>query len=231
MRRTPARAQKRHGGFALLLEKSCLSGSDPLVDIHRNRHSLRMSATRRTQSSFICLAGATALLLSGCANAKQQVAGHRFEVPSVNLVPESDYPFFFPKAHDEGFIFILNPGAELRQRRAVLVQERKTVCARANGGGYVSQTICAPNEVEWQGQRWVKKGDETFWTYSPETPAGSDAPFVSCHKMQIEGQPGLCTAILALGDLVLMIGLDDDELPELEATYKRAASMLRAWEV
>jgi hypothetical protein len=190
-----------------------------------------MSATRRTQSSFICLAVATALLLAGCANAKQQVAGHRFEVPSVNLVPESYYPFFLPKAQDEGFIFILNPGAEEGQRRRVLVQEREAVCARASGGAYVSRTICAPHEVEWQGRGWVKNGDETFWTYSPETPAGVDAPFVSCHKMEIEEHPGRCNANLALGDLVLTIDLDDDELPELETTYQRATAMLRAWEI
>jgi hypothetical protein len=33
MRRTPAGSRKRHGGFASLLEKSCLSGSDPEADI------------------------------------------------------------------------------------------------------------------------------------------------------------------------------------------------------
>jgi hypothetical protein len=190
-----------------------------------------MSVARQTLSLGIYAAATTVLLLAGCANAQQRVAGHRFNVPAANLIPKSDYPFLLPKSQDEGFIFILNPQAELRQRRSVLVQERETVCARANGGGHVSRTICGPRKIEWQNHGWVRKGDETFWTYSPDTPSGVDAPFVSCHRMQIEGHPGLCNATLVLGDLVLTISLDDDELPALEDTYENAASLLRLWEV
>lgn len=190
-----------------------------------------MSATSHTLPAFRLTFGAMALLLSGCANAPEKVAGHQFDVPDVNLIPKSDYPFFLPKSEDEAFIFILNPGAELRQQRTVLVQGRDELCARANGGGYVSQTICGSRDVKWKGQRWLKAGDDTFWTYSPDTPSGSKAPFVSCHKMQIEGHPGLCTAALALGDLVLTISLNDDELPALDATYQRAATLLRSWEI
>ncbi len=190
-----------------------------------------MPAARRTQSIFIHVVWSTALLLAGCENGQQQVAGHRFDVPSANLFSKSDYPFFLPKSQDEGFIFVLNPEAKLRQQKSVLVEERVAVCTRANGGEYVSRTICSPNEVEWQGRGWVKKGDEIFWTYSPETPVGADAPFIICHRMEIEGHPGLCKATLAIGDLALTIALNDDELPELEAAYQRAASMLRAWEI
>lgn len=171
------------------------------------------------------------LLLAGCADAPQQVAGHEFDVPSAHLIAKSDYPFFLPKSQDDGFVFILNPEVELRQRTSVLVQEREAVCTRANGRGYVSRTICAPQIVEWQGRGWVKQGNETFWVYSPAMPPSAEAPFVSCHRMQIEGHPGLCHATLVLGDLVLTIGFDDDELPQLEATYQRAASMLHSWEV
>lgn len=190
-----------------------------------------MTAARRTLSALSYAVGTTAMLLAGCANAHQLVAGHRFNVPSANLIPKSDYPFFLPKSQDEGFIFILNPQAELRQQRTVLVQGREAVCARANGGGYVSQTICDSRSTEWQGHGWVRNGDDTFWTYSPDTPSGADLHFVSCHRMEIEGHPGLCKATLALDDLVLTISLDDDELPALAGTYESAASMLRFWEV
>lgn len=189
-----------------------------------------MTAARRTLSPFSFAAGATVLLVAGCADAQQQVAGHFYHVPSANLVSKSAYPFFLPKSQDDGFIFILNPEAELRQQRTVLVQEREAVCARANGAGYVSRTICAPQHVEWEGHGRVKKGDETFWTYSPDTPPNTDAPFVSCHSMETKGHPGLCSATLTLDGLVLTIGLNDDELPGLEATFQRAASMLRSWE-
>lgn len=189
-----------------------------------------MTAARRTLSPFSFVVGAAALLLAGCADAQQQVAGHLYNVPTANLISKSSYPFFLPKSQDDGFIFILNPEAELRQQRSVLVQEREAVCARANGAGYVSRTICGPQQVAWKGLGWVRKGDETFWTYSPDTPRDADAPFISCHSMEVEGHPGRCSATLALDSLVLTIGLNDDELPRLEATYQRAASMLRSWE-
>ena len=117
------------------------------------------------------------------------------------------------------------------KKRTVLVQGREAVCARANGSGYVSRTICDPQSIDWQGHGWVRNGDDTFWTYSPDTPSGADLHFVSCHRMKIEGHPGLCKATLALDDLVLTISLDDDELPALAGTYESAASMLRSWEV
>lgn len=205
--------------------------ADDIAHVHCNRHWFGMSAARRTLSAFGVAFGATALTLGGCANAQQQVAGHRYNVPPANLIPQSDYPFFLPKPEDEGFIFILNPQAELRQQRSVLVEDRESVCIRANGGGYVSRTICGAQRVEWKGHGWRRKGDDTWWTYSPDTPAGVNAPFVSCHKMQIEGHSGLCSAVLDFGDLVLTISLNDEELPALEETYERAASLLRSWEV
>lgn len=189
-----------------------------------------MSAAR-TLSAFRIAVGTTALLLGGCANAEQQVAGHRYGVSSAHLVPKSDYPFFLPKSQDEGFIFTLNPEAELRQQRSVLVQSRVNVCERANGSGYVSRTVCGPQTVEWQGHGWRRTGDDTWWTYSPDPPAAVDAPFVSCHKMQIEGHPGLCKASLPSGDLLLTISLNDDELHKLGETFQRAVSLLKEWEV
>lgn len=212
-------------------QKSCLSANDPIADVGTKRHCLGMSAALRPLSTLTIAVGAMALFLSGCANAQQQVANHRYEVPPANLVPKSDYPFFLPKSDEEGFIFTLNPEAELRQQRSVLVQNRERVCARANGAGYVSRTVCGPREIAWRGHGWRKAGDETWWTYSPDTPVRGDAPFVSCHKMQIEGHTGLCSATLGLGDLLLTISLNDDELPKLEMTYQRAVSLLRSWEV
>lgn len=189
-----------------------------------------MSAARPRLSAFSVVVGATALLSASCTNGQQQVSGHRYDVPVANLIPDSSYPFFLPRPTDDGFIFILNPKADLRQQRTVLVEDRATVCRRANGDGNVSKTICGPNIIEWQGHEWLRRGDDTFWTYSPKTSSGANAPFVSCFKMEIEGHPGLCSATLDLDDLVLTIGLNDDELPALEATYQRAVLMLSSWE-
>jgi hypothetical protein len=202
----------------------------PLAVVPGGRHCSHMTVARRAITPFSFAVGATAVLVAGCADAQQQVAGHLYNVPSANLISKSAYPFFLPKSQDDGFIFILNPEAELRQQRTVLVQEREAVCARANGAGYVSRTICGPRQVKWKGHGWVRKGDETFWTYSPDTPSHPDAPFISCHSMEIKGHPGLCSATLTFDGLVLTIGLNDDELPGLETTYQRAVSMLRSWE-
>ncbi len=203
----------------------------PIADAQGKRHRFDMIAEFKLWP-YSCLAiSATALILSGCANPQQQVAGHQYEVPDANLISKSDYPFFLPESENEAFIFILNPEAELREQRTVLVEGRDDVCARANGAGYVSQTICGSQEVVWKDQRWRKTGDDTFWNYSLDTPEAPKAPLVSCHKMEVEGHSGLCHATLSLGDLALTISLNDDELPEIETTYERAATMLRSWEV
>lgn len=189
-----------------------------------------MGAARQKSSAFSFAVGAMALLLASCTNGQQQVSGHRYDVPVANLIPGSSFPFFLPKPKNEGFIFILNPEDDLRQRILVAVEGRTEVCRRANGSGYVSKTICAPHPIEWQGHEWIRKGDDTFWTYSPNTSPGANAPFVSCFKIEIEGHSGLCSAILSVDDLALTIKLNDDELPALEATYQKAVAMLRSWE-
>ncbi len=187
---------------------------------------------RRSQKTLSAIGLVASMLpVSGCAQGREQVAGHQYDVPAANLIPKSSYPFFLPRSEGNEFIFVLNPQAELRERRNVLVQDRKQVCARANGSGYVSRTICGEHPVQWQGRDWLRNGDDTFWTYSPATPPGTDAPYVSCHKMEIKGHTGLCSATLALGDLALTIGINDDELPTLQATYERAVSMLKSWEL
>jgi hypothetical protein len=132
------------------MHQSGQATNDAVADIHGYRHCIGMSAARRTLSAFSVAVGAAALTLGGCANAQQQVAGHRYNVPRANLIPKSDYPFFLPKSEEEGFIFILNPQARPRQQRRVLVQDREGVCRRANGGGYVSRTICGAQRVEWK---------------------------------------------------------------------------------
>lgn len=185
-----------------------------------------MSAARQKSLAVSLAVGATALLLASCTNEQQRVSGHRYNVPVANLVPRSSTPFFLPKPKDEEFIFILNPADDLRQHILVLVEDRTELCRRANGGGYVSKTICSPNTIEWQGHEWIKAGDDTYWTYSPNTSSGTHAPFVSCFK----GRSGLCSATLAVDDLALTINLKDDELPALETIYHKAVAMLHLWE-
>lgn len=172
-----------------------------------------------------------AIILGGC-NETERVGSHRFHVPSESLVPESDRPFFLPPAGEDGFIFKLNPTAALTEQRSVLVRELAMVCDRARGlKVHVNSTVCAAEDVSWRGRRWLKHGDETFWTFSPETPSGSPAPFVSCFNMEMPGHPGLCHATLAADDLALTISLNADELSSLEATYDSAVSKLRTWEM
>ncbi len=187
----------------------------------------------RRQTHPLCSYGLllAALFLWGCSEEVERVGKHRFRVPPENLIPESERPFFLPEPEEDGFSFLLNPTAARTEQRSVLVQEREMICARARGlKARVNSTICAPEEVEWRGRRWLRNGNETHWTYSPEMPSGSPAPFVSCFKMTIPDHPGLCSATLPADDLALTINLNADELPALEATYERAVSALRIWE-
>ena len=160
----------------------------------------------------------------------QKVGSHRFYVPSDNLISKGSYPFFLPQSDEEEFIFILNPLEPFTEQHSVLVQELANICERAKGSdAYVNSTICAPTAVAWSDQKWVRVGDDTFWQYRPKN-APNSAYFVSCHKMEIPGQSGLCHATLPFGDLALDIGFDDDELPTLGQLYLEAGSKLKAWE-
>ncbi|MFM6931201.1 MAG: hypothetical protein ACKOUT_03030 [Novosphingobium sp.] len=188
-----------------------------------------MYDSRSTKSARCLLSCVIALLIGGCSDG-QRIGKYRYDVPTSYLVPNSSYPFFLPRSDDDGFIFILNPNARLPEQNSVLVEDRNSVCTRAKGGpAYVNSTICAPLEVEWKNRRWVRSGDETFWTYSPETRTGVPAPYVSCFKMQITGHPGLCHATLAHGDLAITIGFKDDELPALQSKYSQALAHLSEW--
>ncbi|MGU3455652.1 hypothetical protein ACLBV5_05000 [Brevundimonas sp. M1A4_2e] len=202
----------------------------PVADFSENRYYWAMGAARQKSSAFSFAVGATALLLVSCTNGQHQVSGHRYDVPVAYLIPGSSFPFFLPEPKDEGFLFILNPEADLRRRILVVVEGRAEVCRRANGSGYVSKTICSPKPIEWQGHEWLRNGDDTFWTYSPNTSSGANTPFISCFKMETEGRSGLCSATLGVDDLALTIKLKDDEIPALEATFQKAMAMLRSWE-
>lgn len=188
-----------------------------------------MEVTQMTEPAYTFAFTTAAFLLVGCSD-MQQVGSHRYRVPAENLVSKSSYPFFLPPSSDDGFIFILNPGALLTEQHSVLVQERSTICSKAKGREvHVNSTVCAAHKVEWRRRRWLRNGDETFWTYSPETPSRSPAPFVSCHKMEITGHTGLCSATVGADDLVLTIGLNADDLPALDDIYEQSVSALRAW--
>lgn len=202
----------------------------PVADFPESRYYWVMGTACQKSSAFSFAIGATALLLAGCNNGHKKVSSHRYDVPVANIISGSSFPFFLPKIKDEGFIFILNPEDDIRQRIFVTVEGRSEVCRRANGSGYVSKTICGPKPIEWQGHEWIRNGDDTFWTYSPNTSSGAHARFVSCFKMEIEGRSDICSAILGVDDLALTIKLNDDELPALEATYQKAVAMLRSWE-
>ena len=189
-----------------------------------------MDVTLQTQSVYSAAAVTVAFLLVGCSDGPR-VGVHQYRVPTDHLVSKSSYPFFLPALKYDGFIFVLNPSAPRTTQRTVQVQQRSAICARARGAdAYVNSAICAPQTVEWKGGRWLKSGHETFWTYSPETPSGSRAPFVNCFALQMERHPGLCHATLPYNDLAVIISLNDDEMPALEDTYNQAVSSLRSWE-
>ena len=109
------------------------SANDPIADMNIILQPAEMGDRRATHSLYSYALLFVAILLGGCGEGVERVGEHRFLVPKESLVPENSYPFFLPPPKEDGFIFLLNPSAEVTEQRSVLVQEREVVCARASG--------------------------------------------------------------------------------------------------
>ncbi len=177
----------------------------------------------------------TASLVGACsASAQRTLEGRVFDVPKDNDISDSEAPFFLPALDpNDGFSFYLNPEATLPERNLVGVASRKRMCARAAGTqARVNSTVCASHPLSWRGRPLRKVNDGVFWTYDLPAEKGEKSPPVlaSCSAMSEGTRPGLCTANLPYGDIVLTIHLRDNQVSSLEALYDQSTASLRAWE-
>ena len=185
----------------------------------------------RKRSKFTVLVATFAL--AGCSNV-QNVGGKQFDIPQKNLVAKSSYPFFLVGWPDQdGFIFILNPDDILQRQISVLVSNWVDVCANARGStAFVNSSVCSKTATDWRKKPLKRAGDETFWTYGVVDPKTNErAIFVSCHKMEVKGHSGLCTATLPFENLVYSIGLSDSDVPNLSRFFDEATILLTKWKV
>ena len=96
----------------------------------------------------------------------------------------------------------------------------------------VNSTVCASRPLSWRGQPLRKVSDGVFWTYNLPAEKGEKSPrsLASCSAMGGGTRPGLCTANLPYGDLVLTIHFSDNQIGLLEALYNQSSKSLQAWE-
>ena len=176
-----------------------------------------------------------ASLLSACsASAERRLEGRVFDVPKANDISNTDAPFFLPALDPgDGFSFYLNPEASLPERNLVGVASKKRMCARAAGTeARVNLTVCATRPLSWHGRPLHKVSDGVFWTYDLPAKDGQKSPpsLASCSAMGGGSRPGLCTANLPYGDLVLTIHFRDNQVGSLQALYDQSTASLRRWE-
>lgn len=176
-----------------------------------------------------------ASLLGACsASAERRLDGRVFSVPRANDISDSDAPFFLPALDpSDGFSFYLNPEASLPERNLVGVASKTRMCARAAGKeARVNLPICSTRPISWRGRPLRKVSDGVFWTYDLPVEAGQKtAPsLASCFATVGGSRPGLCTANLAYGDLVLTIHFRDNQVRLLQALYDQSTASLGKWE-
>lgn len=173
-------------------------------------------------------------LLGACsASVERRLEGRVFEVPTVNDISDTDTPFFLPASDaKDGFSFYLNPEAGLPERNLVAVASKKRMCARAAGTeARVNLTVCAAGPPSWRSRPLRKVSDGVFWTYDLPAEAGQRAPSLAgCSAMDDGARPGLCTAVMPYGDLVLTIHFRDNQVGSLGAMYDQSTASLRRWE-
>lgn len=182
---------------------------------------------------------AASLLISGSlcacsASTVRKLEGHVFDIPKHNDVSDADSPFFLPTLDPrDGFSFYLNPGANLPDQILIGVASKERMCARAAGAdARINLTVCAARPPSWRSLPLRKVSDGVFWTYDLPVQENqkSSASLVSCFAMAEDSQPGLCTASLPYGDLVLTIHFRDNQVDSLEDLYDQADASLRRWE-
>lgn len=176
-----------------------------------------------------------ASLLGACsASAERRLEGRVFDIPKANDISDSDAPFFLPALDpSDGFSFCLNPEASLPERNLVVVASKKRMCARAAGTeARVNFTVCATRPLSWRGRPLHKVSDGVFWTYDlpPETGQKSPPSLASCSAMGGGSRPGLCTANLPYGELVLTVHFRDNQVASLQALYDQSIGSLGRWE-
>lgn len=185
----------------------------------------------RQTAAFLLIAS----LLSACsASAQRSLEGRVFDVPKANDITDSDAPFFLPALDpSNGFSFYLNPEASLPERILVGVASKKRMCDRAAGTeAQVNSTVCATRPLSWRGRPLRKASDGVFWTYNLPVETGQRSPpsLASCFATGGGSRPGLCTANLPYGDLVLTIHFGDNQVGSLQDLYDQSAASLRGWE-
>jgi hypothetical protein len=186
---------------------------------------------RRVTTASLLIASS----LSACsAAAERRLEGRVFDVPHANDISDTDAPFFLPALDpSDGFSFYINPEASLPERNLVGVASKKRMCARAAGTeALVNSTVCATRPPSWRGRPLRKVSDGVFWKYDlpAETGRKSSPSLASCSAMGGGSRPGLCTANLPYGDLVLTIHFRDNQVGSLQALYDRANASLQSWE-
>jgi hypothetical protein len=173
-------------------------------------------------------------LLGACSTAaERRLEGRVFHIPKANNISDNDAPFFLPALDPgDGFSFYLNPEASLPERILVAVASKKQMCARAAGTeALVNLTVCATRPLSWRDRPLRKVSDGVFWTYDLPLENGQKFPpsLASCSTMG-GGQPGLCTANLPYGDLVLTVHFRDNQVGSLQVLYDQSLASLGRWE-
>lgn len=186
-----------------------------------------------SRSIAALMLAASALCMCSAAP-ERKLEGHVFDIPEPNDVSNSDAPFFLPaQRSDDGFSFVLNPQASLPDQNLIAVASKRLICAAAAGTeARVNATVCAAGPLLWRDRRLQKRGDEVFWTYDlPAEPGQKSSPsLASCFAMAERSEPGLCTAALPYGDLVLTVHFRENQAASLQELYDRSVANLRDWE-
>ena len=162
----------------------------------------------------------------------RELEGHTFDVPK-HYISDRDAPFFLPALDArDGFSFYLNPDAKLPDRNLIGVASKERTCARAAGTeARINSTVCATRPPSWRGRPLRKVSDGIFWTYNLPAEAGQKSPASLASCFATDGtRPGLCTAALLYGDLVLTIHLRDNQMSALAPLYDQSVANLRRWE-
>lgn len=178
------------------------------------------------------------------ATSIQEVDGRRYDVPRDRIF-DARIPWL-PAPSNGSFTYLLdrapNPNAIPPHR--VLVQARQDVCG--DGQAQMLRVACEKEEVSFSAKGLYTKfypiADYSYaWNYYVENQfsanGGEHKQLQVAYCSPISPNPArpkgtaICTSVWSVDGLVLTLGFEERELPELRSMRDRAATMLLSWKV
>jgi hypothetical protein len=180
----------------------------------------------------------TVLILTSCQKSSVYRVGERsFRIPSSYL--ETVPIAWLPPSQKDAPLLVLNPDADGRDRVSALLEPASVACQgidASSKGTWVHECLpgamSAPALVRFKIDDLRKVPDKygVTWQYFTTAPASRPRLIATCSRMTNQ-RWGLCRHLFRNADILVSVGLGEDQLTALPAIRRNLDRALKDWEL